>query len=64
LVIGLIFGWIMVRALRDEGFSQFAIAPGQLLVIVFVIALLSVVAAVFPARRASKLDILKAIAAE
>jgi putative ABC transport system permease protein len=64
LVIGLFFGWILVRALRDEGFSQFAIAPGQLVNVVIVLALLSVLAAVFPARRAAKLDVLKAISTE
>jgi putative ABC transport system permease protein len=64
IAIGLVFGWILVRALRDEGFSQFAIAPMQLLIVVVVIALLSMFAGSFPARRAAKLDILKAIAAE
>jgi putative ABC transport system permease protein len=64
LAIGLFFGWSFVRALKDEGFSQFAVAPAQLLVVVIVLALLSVLAAIFPARRASKLDILRAIATE
>jgi putative ABC transport system permease protein len=64
LAIGLIFGWIMVRALRDEGFSQFAIAPGILLIVVIVIVALSIIAAIFPARRAAKLNILQAIATE
>jgi putative ABC transport system permease protein len=64
LVIGLFFGWILVRALRDEGFSQFAIAPAQLVIVVVLLALLSIAAAWFPARRAAKLDILRAISAE
>jgi putative ABC transport system permease protein len=64
LVIGLFFGWIFIRALRDQGFSQFAIAPVQLIIIVFVLAALAFGAAILPARRASKLDILRAIAAE
>jgi putative ABC transport system permease protein len=64
LAIGLLFGWSFVRALKDQGFSQFAIAPGSLLFVVVLLALLAVVAAILPARRASKLDILRAIAAE
>jgi putative ABC transport system permease protein len=64
LVIGLFFGWSVVRALRDEGFSTFAIAPGQLVIVVIVLAVASVGAAILPARRAAKLDILRAIASE
>lgn len=64
LAIGLLFGWSVVRALRDQGFDRFAIAPGQLLVVVVVLAIASVGAAIFPARRAAKLDVLKAISTE
>jgi putative ABC transport system permease protein len=64
LAIGLIFGWSVVRALRDEGFTDFAIAPGQLLVVVIVLVFFSIVAAIFPARRAAKLDVLRAISSE
>jgi putative ABC transport system permease protein len=64
LAIGLFFGWAFVRALRGEGFSEFAIAPGRLLIVAVALAVLSVVAGIFPARRASKLDILRAIATE
>ena len=58
------FGWAVVRAVRDEGFTEFAIAPGQLVLVVIIAALAGVGAAVFPARRAAKLDILKAIGTE
>ena len=64
LAIGLIFGWSVVRALRDEGFTDFAIAPGQLLVVVLVLVFFSIVAAILPARRAAKLDVLRAISSE
>jgi putative ABC transport system permease protein len=64
LAIGLFFGWTMVRAVRDEGFTEFAAAPGQLLLVVVVAAIAGVGAALFPARRAAKLDILDAIATE
>lgn len=64
LVIGLFFGWAVVAALRDEGFTRFAAAPGQLLIIVVVAAVVGVVAGVYPAWRASRLDVLRAIASE
>jgi putative ABC transport system permease protein len=64
LVIGLFFGWAVVRAVKDEGFSEFAIAPVQLIFVVVLAAVAGVGAALFPARRAAKLDILEAIATE
>jgi putative ABC transport system permease protein len=64
LVIGLFFGWAVVRAVRDEGFTEFAIAPVQLILVVVLAAVAGVGAALFPARRAAKLDILQAIATE
>jgi putative ABC transport system permease protein len=64
LVIGLFFGWAMVEALKDEGITEFAPPGVQLVVIVLVAALLAVVFAYFPARRAAKLDVLRAIATE
>jgi putative ABC transport system permease protein len=64
LAIGLLFGWSVVRALRDSGFNKFAVAPGNLIAVVIVLAVASVGAAFFPARRAAKLDVLKAISTE
>jgi putative ABC transport system permease protein len=64
LAIGLLFGWSVVRALRDDGFTKFAIAPGQLFIVVIVLVVASIGAAILPARRAAKLDILRAISTE
>jgi putative ABC transport system permease protein len=64
LAIGFLFGWSLVRALRDSGFTEFAIAPVQLFVLVVVLAVASVVAAIYPARRAAGIDVLRAIATE
>jgi len=64
VAIGLFFGWGVVRAVRDEGFTEFAIAPGQLLAVVIVAGVAGVLAAYFPARRAAKLDILRAVGTE
>ena len=65
LVIGMFFGWALVRALDDEGLNTFSV-PGDdsLLVVVVLAALAGVVAAVLPARRAARLDVLRALSAE
>ncbi|MBK9180377.1 MAG: FtsX-like permease family protein [Acidimicrobiales bacterium] len=64
LVIGAFLGWAIVTALSDQGFTELVLPPGQLLVVVLVAALAGVVAALGPTRRASKLDVLEAIASE
>jgi putative ABC transport system permease protein len=64
LVIGVFFGWAVVKALRDEGFEKFAPQAGQLILIVIAAGLAGVVAAYFPARRAAKLDVLRAVTTE
>jgi putative ABC transport system permease protein len=64
LVIGVFFGWALVSALRDEGLSTFAVPVVSLVVVVVLAALAGVVAAVLPARRAARLDVLRALSAE
>ena len=64
LVIGLIFGWALVRALADEGITSFAIPWSQLIIVVLLAAGAGVGAALYPAWRASRLDILRAISSE
>jgi putative ABC transport system permease protein len=64
LVIGLFFGWAVVEALKDEGISEFAPPGGQLILVVIIGGIAGVVAAIFPARRAAKLDVLRAVTVE
>jgi putative ABC transport system permease protein len=64
LALGLFFGWAIVESLRAKGFSRFAAAPTQLAVVVLLAAVVGIVAAWLPARRAAKLDILRAIDTE
>ncbi|MGZ4151250.1 MAG: FtsX-like permease family protein, partial [Actinomycetota bacterium] len=64
LVVGTFFGWAMVRALRDQGFNVFAVPFARLAVYVVLGAVAGVVAALLPARRAARLNVLEAIAAE
>jgi putative ABC transport system permease protein len=64
LVVGLGFGVALQRALAGEGLSELAIPAGRLAVSVVLAGLAGVVAAVGPARRAARLDVLRAIAYE
>ena len=50
--------------MRDQGFNTLQFPLVSLVVIVVLAALAGVLAAVFPARRAAKLDILRAIEGE
>jgi putative ABC transport system permease protein len=64
VVIGVLFGWAMQQALADLGVGTLAIPFGQIAVFLVLAALAGVLAAVWPARRAAKLDVLSAIAYE
>lgn len=63
LVLGFFFGWAVINGL---GGTEITFAPpvGLLVVILVVGALAGVLAAIRPARKAAKLDVLQAIAAE
>lgn len=63
-VLGLVLGWVIVRAFSDQGLSSFAVPIAQLAVWILVSALAGVLAAALPARKAARLDVLKAIAFE
>ncbi|HYT81454.1 MAG TPA: FtsX-like permease family protein, partial [Actinomycetota bacterium] len=62
--VGVFFGWAMVQALSDQGITELSIPGGQLLIYIVMAGLAGVLAALFPARRAAKLDVLSAIAYE
>ena len=64
LVIGIAFAWAMQHALEDVGVTQLSIPGAQLLALLVIAILLGVLAAIFPARRAAKLNVLDAIAYE
>ncbi len=64
VAVGVGYGWVLTRALRSRGLTSFAV-PGVLLaVVVAAAALAGVVAAIVPARRAVRVDLLAAVAAE
>jgi len=62
LVIGIFFGWALVTALADQGIDRFTIPVVSLIVVAVIAALAGVAAAISPSRRASRLNILQAIA--
>lgn len=64
LGIGVFFGWALVRAMRDEGITTLDVPVASLLVVVVLAAACGVLAAVLPARRAARLDVLQAVASE
>ena len=64
IAVGVFFGWAMVRALNSQGITSLTIPYGQLLFYVILAGVFGVLAGVFPARRAAKLNVLQAIATE
>jgi putative ABC transport system permease protein len=64
VVVGAGLGAAVVEALRDEGFTELAFPWGQMSLYVAVAALVGVVAAILPAIRAAKVNVLSAIAYE
>ncbi|MCY3862889.1 MAG: FtsX-like permease family protein [bacterium] len=63
-VIGVLFGWAAVVVIPDSFISAFAVPWFTLIIYMVVAAVAGIVAAYFPARRASRLNILDAIAYE
>lgn len=64
IVVGIGFGWALQQALEPEGVTELSVPVGQLVVYLIFAALAGVVAAIWPARRAAKLDVLRAISYE
>lgn len=64
IVIGVLFGWAAVEIIPDNFISSFAIPWGTLWNYLVVVAVAGLLAASIPARRASRLNILEAIAYE
>jgi putative ABC transport system permease protein len=64
LAIGVFFGWTVVRALHGSGITEFSVPIGTLVGFVVFAALAGVLAAVFPGRRAARIDVLRAVTTE
>lgn len=63
VLLGVFLGWAVIRALRDQGVSSFSVPIASLAFIVLAGAIVGLLASIVPAFRASKLNILEAIAA-
>jgi putative ABC transport system permease protein len=64
LAVGTFFGWALVTALESEGITELVIPGGQLTAYVIIAAVAGIIAALPPARRAARMDVLQAIATE
>ncbi|MGH9223949.1 MAG: FtsX-like permease family protein, partial [Acidimicrobiales bacterium] len=64
VVVAVVFGWALVSAMRGQGVTEFVVPVGQLLGWMAVAVAAGLVAAALPARRAARLDVLQAVAAD
>ena len=64
LAIGTFFGWAVVQALADEGIDTLSVPITPLAAITLIAAAAGATAAILPARRAARLDVLAALASQ
>ena len=64
VVLGLVLGYVVIVSLRDQGLTTYTVPTRAIVVIVLAAFAVGVLAAVIPARRATRFDILRAIAAD
>jgi putative ABC transport system permease protein len=64
VVLGTGFGVALMYAVRDQGLEVISVPLTQLVVFLVLSVVIGVLAAIFPARRAARLDVLRAIATE
>ena len=62
--LGIGMSWVLVKALASQGITDFSVPPTGMISVVVFGAGLGVLAAVWPAYKASKLNVLEAIATE
>jgi putative ABC transport system permease protein len=60
IVLGIVFATLIAQPLKDEGFTL-SYPVGQLIAILVLAALVGVIAAIYPARRAARLDVLESL---
>lgn len=64
ILLGVFLSWVMVKALAAEGITDFAVPVTWMVLVAVLAAGLAVVASLWPAYKASKLNVLEAIATE
>ena len=61
ILLGVGLGWVIVYALRDQGLSSFSVPIGSTVSILIMAFIIGVLAAVYPAWRATRVNLLAAI---
>ena len=61
---GLLFGFALQRSLADQGLTALAIPWAQLAAFLVLAVIVGILAALWPAMRAARLDVLRAITTE
>ena len=64
LVLGVLFGVLLQRSLANQGVERLVIPVWSLLAFLVVAGVIGVMAAIWPARRAARLDVLRAVTTE
>jgi putative ABC transport system permease protein len=64
IIIGILLGYAVTLALSDQGLNSFTLPIGALIIILLIAFLIGVLAAIRPARRAARLDVLRAVTVE
>jgi putative ABC transport system permease protein len=64
VIMGVGFGVVLQQAIAEQGIAVLAIPVGSLSLFVAIAAVVGVLAAVLPARRAARIDVLRAITSE
>jgi putative ABC transport system permease protein len=62
IIIGILLGYAVIVSLSDQGLKRFTIPTATLIVVTVLAVIAGILAAIRPARRAAKLDILRALA--
>ncbi len=62
--LGIFFAWSLIQTLADEGFTVFAVSTSQTFLWIGIAIIAGVIAAILPAIRAARQDILEAISYE
>ncbi len=62
ILLGLGLGWVVIFSLRDQGIKRFTVPTSGTLVILILSFIVGVIAAAYPARKATQVDLLDALA--
>jgi putative ABC transport system permease protein len=62
--LGIFFAWSLIQALADEGFSVFRVSFSQTMLWIAISVVAGVIAAILPAIKAARQNILEAISYE